>query len=330
MNFELSHHIICPAPAERVYALISEPLDWPDILTHCVATRMLASSRTGQTVEMTVSTGSGTATWQSERRLRPEFHGVEEYQRHPMPLVEQIQTSWRVVTLDTDSCVLLAEHSVDITDESTGTPNDTQSPYDAAAHIADMIHRNIELALADYQAAALARCTTTTAGDISDGTIRHVVICEAKAEAVYDVVCDTRIWPQLFDACEDVEIVQEVDDISDVRVYAIQNGRRVSWVTRRVHHRDLRRVDYQLLESMPFVAEMAGQWRVIPLEPGRCLLVVDRWWTMLDDVQGIRDGIESVTQAAEFVRSFVDTNAAAEMRVIANHVRSSGMEAATR
>ncbi|QIS18293.1 SRPBCC family protein [Nocardia terpenica] len=303
MSLELSHNIVCPAPAERVYALLTDPAGWPAILTPCKAARVLSATATTQTVELTMTAGSGTATWVTERVLRPEFYGVEEGQPRPMPRVERIDTSWRVVALDANSCVLLTEHVVDVAE-------------DAAAHVRTMIHRNIGSALVDYRTAS-EKPRAATPMVMPGNRIRHTAECAADADTVYGIVCDTRSWPKLFDACVGVEIVREDGNTSDVKVFAEQDGRRVSWETRRTHHRALRRVDYMLPVPMPFVAEMAGQWRVIPLEAHRCLLAVDRWWTMLGDVTGIRDGIETVAQAADFVRSYVDTNAGAEMRAIA-------------
>ncbi|MFI5782452.1 SRPBCC family protein [Nocardia sp. NPDC051570] len=310
MTVELSHNIVCPAPAERVYALLTDPAGWPEILTPCQAVLVRSATATTQTVEMTMAAGPETVTWVSERELRPEFYGVEEVQRRPMPLVERIHTSWRVVGLNKFACVLLAEHTVELTDDNP----------EAADRLRAMIHRNVAVALADYRAAAHRHMTPLSQDAMPDNRIRHTVWCESDADAVYRIVCDTSAWPQLFEACVDVDILRIDGETTDVRVWAMQDGRRVSWDTRRTHHPDLRRVDYQLLVPMPFVAEMAGQWRVIAVAPDRCLLVVDRWWSMLDDVTGIRDGIDTVSQAAHVVRSYVDTNAGAEMRVIADRV----------
>jgi aromatase len=96
----------------------------------------------------------------------------------------------------------------------------------------------------------------------------------------------------------------------------MQDGRVVSWDTRRRYHDDIRRIDYQLPVPMPFLESMQGQWRVVPLGPDRCVLTVDRSWRMLPDITGIRAGVDTPAQAAELVRQFVSGNAAAEMRSI--------------
>jgi aromatase len=138
-------------------------------------------------------------------------------------------------------------------------------------------------------------------------------VCDATSELVYSIIRDVSIWPELFEPCVATAVIDETASTQVVRVEALQKGQRVSWDSRRRYRDEIRRIDYQLIVPMPFVEAMSGEWRVVPLDGDRCLLTVDRWWRILADVSGIREGVDTVPQAAAFVSEYVNRNAGAEM-----------------
>ena len=187
---------------------------------------------------------------------------------------------------------------------------------EAARFMAGAIDTNSTAELADFRAAAEAVPPGARAFHA-----RHTVVCAADADTVYDLVRDTRHWPRIFPACVAARHVGRevgVDGVADVvRIEAEQDGRPVAWNTRRRYADDIRRIDYDLPVPMPLLATMSGQWRVVPL-PGEngCVLTVDRWWRVLDDVTGLVPGVATPEEAAAYVRSWVGGNAADEMVAI--------------
>jgi aromatase len=104
----------------------------------------------------------------------------------------------------------------------------------------------------------------------------------------------------------------------------MQDGRRVSWNTQRRYFDAIHRIDYHLPVPMPFLESMNGQWRVVPVRPGHCLLTVNRSWRLLADVGGIREGVNTVAQASAIVDAFVNENAQTEMQAIRAFVEGGG------
>nr|WP_315860449.1 SRPBCC family protein [Rhizobium leguminosarum] len=144
----------------------------------------------------------------------------------------------------------------------------------------------------------------------------HTAICEAPAHLVFPFISQPSHWPRIFKACLAVETLPSNDEWQLVRVHADQDGGIASWTTRRKVDADALIVDYQLVEPMPFTAAMSGRWRIVPIDQNRCLLAVDRSWSVADPVAPLREDITNVEEAAAFVARFVGTNARHEMEVI--------------
>jgi ribosome-associated toxin RatA of RatAB toxin-antitoxin module len=313
MEHAASHSVTCNAPADRVYGLIRRSRDWPQVMDPCESVTVLEESEGFEHIEIGARVNGQLMKWQSRRRILPELLGVEATIVRPMKLVEAMRTTWRVVALSTEQSVLVLEHEYDLSADVTGQVDGVATREDATRYIETAIDRNSTVELGNLKAAA--ERTDPSAGG-PDFHLRHSVVCGAAADTVYDVVRSVQTWPRIFDAC--VSATELGGDRAGVlvRIEATQDGRVVSWDTRRRYLDDIRRIDYDLPVPMPFLESMRGQWRVVPLGPDRCLLTVDRHWRMLPDVAGIRPGIDTVAQAAAFVRRFVSGNAEAEMRSI--------------
>jgi ribosome-associated toxin RatA of RatAB toxin-antitoxin module len=321
MRYTASHSVICNAAAAGVYALIRRSRDWPQVLEPCEAVTVLAEGEGFEHVEISARVNGELMTWRSRRRIVPEVLGVEAVIEEPMKLVEAMSTSWRVVELGTEQSVVILEHEYDLSGDVTGQVAGVSTTDEAACFIGAAIDRNSATELGNIKAAA-ERAEDAPGG--RDFHRRHSVVCAAPADPVYGLIRDTGTWPRLFAACRSATVVSTDETGELVRIEALQNGQAVSWDTQRRYFDEIRRIDYHLPVPMPFLESMRGQWRVVPLGAERCLMTVDRHWRMLPDVAGIREGIETVAQAAAFVRAFVDRNAEAEMQSIKAFVEDKG------
>jgi len=329
VRYQASHSVTCDVSPAQVYALISDSRRWPELLEPCEAVTVLSSDASSEHIELSAQVNGERMTWQSKRRFRPEVFGVETTVVQPMKLVAAMTTSWRVVALNALQSVLVLEHDYDLCDDVTGQVEGVSTRSEAAVFIETAIDRNSTVELGNIKAAVERAALSPAAVEPSRNQhLRHSIVCDAPADLVYGLVRSTDSWPTLFDACVGVRVLEATPDSELVRVEALQDGRTVSWDTRRTYHDTIRRVDYQLLVPMPLVESMSGQWRVLQLDSRRCLLTVDRTWRMLPDVTRIRPGIHTVTEASAFVRAFVDGNAGAEMIAI-RALAESGTEALT-
>jgi ribosome-associated toxin RatA of RatAB toxin-antitoxin module len=313
MRHTASHSVTCNATADRVYDLIRQTRDWPQVLEPCEAVTVLEEGENFEHVEISARVNGELMTWRSRRRLLPEVFGVEATIDEPMKLVEAMRTNWRVVELNAEQSVVILEHEYDLSADVVGQVAGVSTADEAARFIESAIDRNSAVELGNIKAAA-ERAVAASSG--RDFHLRHSVVCAAQPDIVYDMIRSTETWPRIFDACLSAAPVSSDETGELVRIEAIQDGQQVSWDTRRRYFDEIRRVDYHLPIPMPFLESMQGQWRVVPLGADRCLLTVDRSWRILPDVTGIRAGVDTVAQAAALVRGFVDRNAQAEMDAI--------------
>ena len=325
MPFSASHSIACNASRAQVYGLIRDSAHWPQIFEPCIAVEVLESTQDAEHIQVTARVNGLPMTWRSRRRFLPEVHGIESVLTQPMKLVSAMATSWRVVAINNEQCLLVLEHAYDLEADIEGQVDGVRTLDEARRFIESAIDGNSRTELGNIKA-AVERAPRTEPAVQPERHASHSVLCEASADSVYAVIRDTANWPRIFDACVSATRVRGDATRELVHIEAVQDGHPMAWDTQRTYFDTIRRIDYELPVPMPFLSSMKGQWRVVPLGEGRCLLSVDRSWRLLDDVRGIRPGIETVAQAAALFDAFVNDNAEAEMRAIRNYVEG-GTEA---
>lgn len=314
MQFTTSHSIVCNAPRAEVYRLIRSSRDWPEVFEPCEAVDVLEESTDSERIEITARVNGTSMTWQSQRRFLPQVFGIDSRLVRPMKLVRAMNASWRVAHVNSEQCLLILDHEYDLDDQVDGQVPGVSTRTEAARFIESAIDANSRTELGNIKHAAERRAPARHVP--LDHSAAHSVVCNASAQSVYAVIRDTSCWPRIFDACLGATRLEGDAREELVRIEAVQDGQRVAWNTHRRYFDAIHRIDYHLPVPMPFLASMHGQWRVVPLAAGRCLLTVNRSWRLLEDVSGIREGVTSVLQASALVDRFVNDNAQAEMHAI--------------
>lgn len=316
MKHTQSSSIVCNAGQAAVYAVICDSQRWPDLFEPCQAVEAIARDADGEHIRLTALVGGHPMQWESKRTFRREIFGIDTQVVKPMALVASMATTWRVIALNGVQCLLVLEHDYSLVDDVAGLVPGVTTRAEAEAFVAGAIHANTTKELGNIRDAVEGR------RQAADGvrTTSHSITCAAPADKVYAIIADAANWPKIFDAC--VSAVAEPRDGNRelVHIEALQNGQVIGWDTLRTYHDNILRIDFHLPVPMPFLAEMSGQWRVIPVGEDRCVLNVTRRFVLLDDVRGIRAGVETREQAADIVNRFIDDNAAGEMLAVKSFV----------
>lgn len=310
MQYQASHSVVCDAPPGQVYGLISDARRWPDLLEPCESVEVLSTDGTTEHLQITARVGGEPMTWRSRRSFLPDVLGINAVVVQPMKLVRAMTTTWRVVGLNAEQSLLLLEHDYDLLDDVTGEVDGVTTRAQAEAFIERAIDRNSTVELGNLKAAA-ERAATAAAPADRTWTMRHSIVCRASADDVYALIRGVDSWPRIFDACTAATVLEETGDSQLVQVEALQAGSAASWRTRRRYHDRVRRVEYELVVPMPLTEEMSGQWRVVELGAGRCLLTVDRRWRVVADVTG--SPYPSAEAAGQALYRRLHANAEAEM-----------------
>ncbi|WP_350306553.1 SRPBCC family protein [Photorhabdus viridis] len=319
MNYYESHSIICNTQAEKVYQVIVNSEKWPEIFEPCQEVKVIFRDKDSEKIEIKALINGIIMQWVSERKFHVETFSIRSKLTKPMTLVKEMETSWRVIEINSQQCMLMLEHDYDIEPEITGLVDGVETTQQAHEFISKGIDLNSVKELNNIKSIVEV---DERAEKKLNGNLIHSIICEASAKDVYTLVKDVSYWPDIFSFCEGAEVLNRIDDSELVEIKARQNNKTVSWQTKRYYSDSIYRIDYVLPKPMPLLKAMNGRWQVIPINDQRCLLTVQRNWSLLDDVSGIIDDVDNHDQANFFIISFINDNTKMEMDSIKNKVES--------
>jgi len=305
-----ANSVVCNASQATVYSLICNSQQWPQLFEPCIAVETLACNENEEQIRVTALVGGEQMTWESRRVFRKEIFGIDSTIVKPMLFVKKMTTTWRVIALNQIQSLIVLEHDYTLVDDIPCEIDEITTREQAAAFVANAIDANSIKELGNI------RDALQKPHSVVKRSTSHSIICEASVKAVYGIVADVSNWPKIFDACISAVVQERLGNTERVRIEARQNGQVVGWDTQRNYFDDIKRIDFFLPVPMPFLKEMSGQWRVVPLGERRCILNVTRDFTLLDDISGIREDISTHEQASDLINRFIDENAGGEILAV--------------
>lgn len=102
------HSIPCSAPANAVYAIISNTSRWPDIFEPCRNVEFLEKSNGSEVIRITAEVNGVDMQWLSHRLLLDDIHGIDFETNPPLPLLKFMRGRWRLVPLEERESLLLS------------------------------------------------------------------------------------------------------------------------------------------------------------------------------------------------------------------------------
>jgi aromatase len=176
--YKTAHQVQVSAPAEKVFGLIENTDQWPQVFPPIVVTERLESRDGWQRARIHLWNDGKAAEWVALRRPVPEDLRLDYRQEQPWPPVLDMGGSWVVQPVDDATCVVHLEHDY----ESARTDAETLNLID------DIIDNNSEAELAALKAAAeLDSELLVTFGESLD--------IKAPPEQVYRFLRDVEDWP---------------------------------------------------------------------------------------------------------------------------------------
>ncbi|EIS1474296.1 hypothetical protein LY554_003972 [Salmonella enterica] len=314
MKHVQANSVVCNASQATVYSLICNSQQWPQLFEPCIAVETLTRNEGEEQIRVTARVGGEQMTWESQRVFRKEIYGIDSTIVKPMLFVKNMSTTWRVIALNPTQSLIVLEHDYTLVDEIPYHLAEVTTREQAAAFVANAIDANSAKELGNI------RDAVQKPHSVTQRSTSHSIICEASAAEVYGTIADVSNWPKIFDSCISAVAQKRVGNVERVRIEAWQKDQVVGWDTQRSYFDDIFRINFFLPVPMPFLKEMSGQWRVVPLDERRSILNVTRDFTLLDNVSGIREDITTHEQASELINRFIDDNAASEMLAVKEFV----------
>jgi aromatase len=136
------HSILCHAPTNAVYGIISNSARWPDIFEPCLNVESLEKKDGYEVIRVTAEVNQVEMQWVSHRVLNEEIYGIDFETNPPLPLLKSMQGRWRVVPIQEGECLLFLEHNFEVKDDVTGIVEGVATPEQAVDFMMQALHRN--------------------------------------------------------------------------------------------------------------------------------------------------------------------------------------------
>ncbi|MEK8019678.1 MAG: SRPBCC family protein [Candidatus Parabeggiatoa sp.] len=140
-------------------------------------------------------------------------------------------------------------------------------------------------------------------------TTSHTVTCHAPANKIYQIISDVQRWVGLFELAREVSIVGKGEQHEIVRITAKIDDVDTTWLSHRKFFPEIFGIDFEILTPMPLVESMHGHWRVIPLESGSSLLLIEHHFVIKGNVEGLIEGVHTREEATDFMLRAIENNA---------------------
>ncbi|MFB7939394.1 aromatase/cyclase [Streptomyces sp. NPDC056049] len=114
-------------------------------------------------------------------------------------------------------------------------------------------------------------------------TTEHTIAVDAPPSAVFALVADVTLWPQVFGPTVHVEVLEEDGAEQLLRIWALAHGQVRSWTSRRILDERAGTVSFRQVVSAAPVASMGGEWRIGPDDHGGSRVVLLHDYRAVDD-----------------------------------------------
>ncbi len=304
--------IVINAKPEAVYRIIRHSENWPELFEPCLNVETLHRDENEEHIKISALVKGVEQTWESKRHFRPDVYAIDVEAMKTLPLVKCMQTHWLVVPLNQVQSCLVIEHHFELQEDIEGIVDGVSTPAQAMEYMCSAIDTNSNKELENIRQTVEQQppCSTPLQ---RKRNLSHSIVCEAPAKFIYELITNPENFPDIYPACIAARSLEKDGNSELLEIEANQNGKDVSWKARRNYYPDILRVDFSLPIPMPLLKSMSGTWRIVPLTENSCVLNAVRQYELADNVSGIREEINTLKEASDFMAAFIDENIASEM-----------------
>jgi len=249
--------MICHAPVEAIYQIISDTARWPDLFESCVSTEVLEKGDNYQLVRITAQDNGMEMTWDTHRTFLPDINGIDFYLPIPMPLLTDMQGRWRVVPLESGRSLLFVERSFVVKDDVTGLIDGVTTPEEAVDFMLNFIDRNGGKEMIAIKSLVEGKDQHEDELSFSFESSR---VLPFPAADIYTLLADAANWSLLLPHCQAVDMLYDdgsnQEFIMEVRTaYGTERIRSI-----RRCRQDLLTIEYFQPEPPPVMSRHSGRW----------------------------------------------------------------------
>lgn len=142
------------------------------------------------------------------------------------------------------------------------------------------------------------------------------IIIDVEAKDVYKIICESINWPEIFEPCIAVKIINRYENAEHIEVTAYVNGLEMTWESHRIFLKEIFGINSKISKPMKLVKSMDTFWRVIQINAEQCLLVLEHIFEICDEISNLVNGVDTQENALKFIKQAIYTNSTKELRNI--------------
>lgn len=149
-------------------------------------------------------------------------------------------------------------------------------------------------------------------------SMSHNILCKASQAIVYSIIRDSSSWPELFDPCQSVVVLDKDESYECVEIQAFVNDSLMTWTSRREFLDDIYGINTIVVKPVPLLKSMQVSWRVIPLDSQECIILLTHDYIVADNVVGHIAGVSTASDAANYMKTAIENNSIKELANISD------------
>lgn len=146
----------------------------------------------------------------------------------------------------------------------------------------------------------------------------HSVTCNATKERVYNIICESERWPEIFEPCIAVKVLHKTDFDEHIEITAWVNGKEMTWESQRFFLKDIYAINSKILKPIKLVKSMDTHWRVISLNNTQSLIILEHNYEIDENISDQVEGVNSISDAITFISNAINHNTSIELNNIKN------------
>jgi aromatase len=306
---QAEHQISVGAPAGRVYELIADVGNWPQMFGPTVHAEQVERDGAAERIRIWATANGAAKTWLSRRHLDPAAHSISFRQERSQHPVGGMGGTWIIEPVTEGTCRVRLLHDFFA---ATGDPADVE-------WISRAVDRNSTAELAALKAAAEAE------GAPALLTFADTVEVEGTAKDVYDFLNDAGRWEDRLPHVARVSLTEETPGLQVLEMDTQTKDGSVH-TTRSVrvcepHHR----IVYKQIVLPALLALHTGRWLISETAPGLVSVTSEHTVRIEESrITGVLGKGADLACAQAFVRTALSGNSLATLRLARTYAELAG------
>ncbi|GGM05531.1 MULTISPECIES: aromatase/cyclase [Micromonospora] len=301
----VEHEIAVSAPAEAVYRLIAEVVNWPRIFPPTIHVDRLEHTDREERIRIWATANGAPKSWTSRRVLDPDNLRISFRQEVSTPPVAAMGGTWLIEPVDATACRVRLLHDYRAVDDDPA----------GLAWIDEAVDRNSRSELA----ALKTNVEFATAAEEATFSFEDTVSVAGSAKDVYDFINEAHLWSERLPHVAEVRLDEETPGLQTLEMQTrAKDGSTHLTKSYRVtfpHHR----IAYKQFTLPPLMSLHTGIWTFAETDEGVAATSQHTVVINAANIARILGPQATLADARRYVQDALSTNSRATLGYARDH-----------